>query len=312
MFLEVENLTKKYSKTTVLHSLSFGVEQNKILVVLGPSGCGKSTLLSCLNGFTDVDAGTVKLDQTDITNLTPEDRDITTVFQSYSLFPNMNVLQNLMYGLKFKKIKRAQAKDKALKMLHLLQMDEFAESRIQDLSGGQQQRIALGRSLIVEPKLLLLDEPFSNLDEKLRLTMRQELRRIQEELNITMVFVTHDQQEAFSIGDSILVMDHGRIQQITTGEELYSHPNNLFVLKFIGESNLLDDGQYIRPENIQLQKNESGSGIITDVNFQGSTIDYTIKYQEHNFQVTCLNQGQPFNIGEHVDVKYQISQLEDD
>lgn len=223
----------------------------------------------------------------------------------------MNVLQNLMYGLKFKKIKRTQAKEKVLKMLHLLQMDEFAESRIQDLSGGQQQRIALGRSLIVEPKLLLLDEPFSNLDEKLRLTMRQELRRIQEELNITMVFVTHDQQEAFSIGDSILVMDHGRIQQITTGEELYSHPNNLFVLKFIGESNLLDDGQYIRPENIQLQKNESGSGIITAVNFQGSTIDYTIKYQEHNFQVTCLNQGQTFNIGEHVDVKYQISQLED-
>lgn len=278
---------------------------------MGPSGCGKSTLLSCLNGFTEFDQGTITLDKTDITNLAPENRDITTVFQSYSLFPNMNVLQNLMYGLKFTKLKRSQARAKALRMLHLLQMDEFAESRIQDLSGGQQQRIALGRSLIVEPKLLLLDEPFSNLDEKLRLKMRQELRRIQAELNITMIFVTHDQQEAFSIGDQILVMDQGKIQQIATGDQLYSKPDNLFVLKFIGESNLLDKTSYIRPENIQLSKNNNGAGIVTKINFQGATIDYVIDYHGHTFQVTALNQKLPFKIGDHVEVQYKISQLED-
>lgn len=311
MFLEVKNLTKKYQNKTVLHSLSFGIDQNKILVVLGPSGCGKSTLLSCLNGFTNIDDGTVILDDKNITQLTPEERDITTVFQSYSLFPHMNVMQNLMYGLKFKKITRSKAKKKALDMLHLLQMDEFSTSRIQDLSGGQQQRIALGRSLIVEPKLLLLDEPFSNLDEKLRLTMRQELRRIQEELNITMVFVTHDQQEAFSIGDQILVMNQGHIQQIATGEELYSHPKNNFVLKFIGDSNIIDDKRYIRPENFEIINDPNGKGIIEQVDFQGSTINYLIQYQKHTFHVTCLNQREPLKIGTHVEVNYQISKLEE-
>lgn len=309
MFLEVKKLTKKYQNKTVLHSLSFGIDQNKILVVLGPSGCGKSTLLSCLNGFTNINSGELLLDGENITNLTPEKRDITTVFQSYSLFPHMNVIQNLMYGLKFKKISRKEAKEKALKMLHLLQMDEFVYSKIQDLSGGQQQRIALGRSLIVEPKLLLLDEPFSNLDEKLRLKMRQELRRIQQELNITMVFVTHDQQEAFSIGDQILVMNQGVIQQIASGQTLYSNPKNHFVLKFIGDSNILDDTEYIRPENINITESTTGNGVVEDVDFQGSTINYKIQYQNYNFNVTCLNHNNPFKVGTHVNVDYQTSKL---
>lgn len=309
MFLEVKKLTKKYQNKTVLHSLSFGIDQNKILVVLGPSGCGKSTLLSCLNGFTNINSGELLLDGENITHLTPEKRDITTVFQSYSLFPHMNVIQNLMYGLKFKKISRKEAKEKALKMLHLLQMDEFVYSKIQDLSGGQQQRIALGRSLIVEPKLLLLDEPFSNLDEKLRLTMRQELRRIQQELNITMIFVTHDQQEAFSIGDQILVMNQGVIQQIANGQTLYSNPKNHFVLKFIGDSNILDETEYIRPENINITASTTGNGVVEYVDFQGSTINYKIKYQNHNFNVTCLNQNKPFKVGTRVNVNYQTSKL---
>ncbi|WP_125713083.1 ABC transporter ATP-binding protein [Companilactobacillus kedongensis] len=311
MFLEVKNLTKKYSSKTVLHSLSFGVDQNKILVVLGPSGCGKSTLLSCLNGFITVDEGAVLLDGKDITKLAPEERDITTVFQSYSLFPHMNVMQNLMYGLKFKKMSRNDARKKTLKMLHLLQMDEFANTKIQDLSGGQQQRIALGRSLIVEPKLLLLDEPFSNLDEKLRLTMRHELRQIQKELNMTMVFVTHDQQEAFSIGDQILVMDQGQIQQIDTGQGLYSTPKNHFVLKFIGDSNLLDNGDYIRPEDIVITDDPNGDGVIEQMDFQGSTINYLINYNKHVFHVTCLNRMEPLRVGTRVDVQYKVSKLEE-
>lgn len=310
MFLEVKDLIKKYNHKTVLNSLSFQVQQNEILVVLGPSGCGKSTLLSCLNGFTTTDGGVVTLLDQDITNLDPESRDITTVFQSYSLFPHMNVIKNLTYGLKFQKLSRQEKNEKAKKMLHLLQLDDYANSKIQDLSGGQQQRVALGRSLIVEPQLLLLDEPFSNLDEKLRLKMRQELRRLQKELNITMIFVTHDQQEAFAIGDRILVMDQGQIQQISNGEELYSHPKNEFVLKFIGDSNQLADNEYIRPEKIELTKNQTGDGTITNVIFQGATIDYELAYHDKNYQVTSLNRGEEFKIGDHVDVAYSTDKME--
>lgn len=303
MFLDVKNLTKKYGHKTVLHSLSFQVKRNRILVVLGPSGCGKSTLLSCLNGFTKVDGGTIKLADQDITNVTPEDRDITTVFQSYSLFPHMNVTKNLTYGLKFKHLSRAEKKAKVKRMLHLLQLDEFADARVQDLSGGQQQRVALGRSLIVEPKLLLLDEPFSNLDEKLRLKMRHELRRLQSELNITMVFVTHDQQEAFAIGDEILVMDQGKIQQISTGEGLYAHPQNDFVLKFIGDSNRLSNSKYVRPEQIKMVADETGIGTVQSVVFQGATIDYWITYQRRLLKVTKLNRGKQFQVGDRVSIK---------
>ncbi|KRL67481.1 ABC transporter ATP-binding protein [Companilactobacillus versmoldensis] len=309
MFLSVHDLTKKYQNKTVLHSLSFDVQKNEILVVLGPSGCGKSTLLSCLNGFTKIDQGDIKLDNQDITEVLPENRDITTVFQSYNLFPHMNVLKNLMYGLKFQKISHADARKKALQMLKLLQMEPYADSRIQELSGGQQQRIALGRGLIVEPKLLLLDEPFSNLDEKLRLKMRQELRRLQKELNMTMIFVTHDQQEAFAIGDRILLMDKGHIQQISSGKELYTNPKNTFVLKFIGETNILSDDDYVRPENIHLTKSNDGQGIVEKVFFQGSTIDYRIKYNGQEFQVTCLNNGKIFAVGQRVRVDYKIAQL---
>lgn len=310
MFLEVKDLTKVYQQKTVLHQLSFGVETGEMLVVLGPSGCGKSTLLSCLNGFTQVTSGTVRLLGQEITKAMPEDRDITTVFQSYSLFPHMNVLQNLMYGLKFQKIGKKAAKAKAIKMLQLLQMTEYQTARIQDLSGGQQQRIALGRSLIVAPKLLLLDEPFSNLDEKLRLSMRLELRRLQKELGITMVFVTHDQQEAFAIADRILVMDAGKIQQIATGAELYNQPKNKFVLTFIGEANQLTNMAYVRPECIDLKLDTNGQGQISQKIFQGATIDYQVKLPTQTFWITRLNRGAAFEVGDLVTLTYQVQQME--
>ncbi|MFD1671800.1 ABC transporter ATP-binding protein [Agrilactobacillus yilanensis] len=310
MFLEVKDLTKVYQQKNVLHQLSFGVETGEMLVVLGPSGCGKSTLLSCLNGFTQVTSGTVRLLGQEITKAMPEDRDITTVFQSYSLFPHMNVLQNLMYGLKFQKIGKKAAKAKAIKMLQLLQMTEYQTARIQDLSGGQQQRIALGRSLIVAPKLLLLDEPFSNLDEKLRLSMRLELRRLQKELGITMVFVTHDQQEAFAIADRILVMDAGKIQQIATGAELYNQPKNKFVLTFIGEANQLANTAYVRPECIDLRLDTNGQGQIIQKIFQGATINYQVKLPTQTFWITRLNRGAAFEVGDLVTLTYQVQQME--
>lgn len=311
MFLKVQGLTKAYQKQTILHQLSFSVAQGEMLVVLGPSGCGKSTLLSCLNGFAKVDSGSVELMGQSITNALPEDRDITTVFQSYSLFPHMNVLQNLMYGLKFKKMKKKEAQAKADEMLELLQMESFRQTPIQSLSGGQQQRVALGRSLIVAPKLLLLDEPFSNLDEKLRLSMRLELRRLQKELGITMVFVTHDQKEAFAIADRILVMDHGRIQQIDAGPKLYQQPQNPFVLTFIGEANSVSDQTYVRPECIQLTKDPTGMGTVIQQVFQGATIDYQVATAQQKFWVTTLNVVEPFAVGDRVSLHYTVQKMEE-
>lgn len=312
MFLEVQDLSKKYQDKTILHHLSFSVDAGEMLVVLGPSGCGKSTLLSCLNGFTEVSGGDVLLAGQSIVETAPEQRNITTVFQSYSLFPHMNVLQNLMYGLKFQKISKKQARLKALDMLDLLQMSEYANSSIQALSGGQQQRIALGRSLIVAPKLLLLDEPFSNLDEKLRLSMRLELRRLQKQLGMTMIFVTHDQQEAFAIADRILVMKNGQIQQLASGAELYQAPKNDFVLTFIGTANHLSPKTYVRPEQIQLRLDAKGPGVIQQKIFQGATVDYQVLVAQRRFWVTCLNQGPMLHLGDRVALTYQVQKMGDD
>ncbi|MGM0238137.1 ABC transporter ATP-binding protein [Enterococcus sp. AZ103] len=312
MFLSVQQLNKSYGDTKILKDISFTLPQGEMLVVLGPSGCGKSTLLSCLNGFEKVNSGKILLAEEDITEVSPEERDITTVFQSYSLFPHLNVLENLMYGLKFKKIKKGEARKKAEEMLALLRLSDYAESKIQDLSGGQQQRVALGRSLIVEPKLLLLDEPLSNLDEKLRISLRAEIRRLQKELGMTMVFVTHDQQEAFAIADQILLMNQGEIQQIAAGEELYNHPQNPFALTFIGENNLLSQQQYVRPEQIQLVADKEGEGEIIQQRFQGATIDYEVLVQGNKLIVTTLNNGSYFSIGQRVCVNYQSQKIATD
>lgn len=310
MFLSVQQLNKSYGATKILKDISFSLPQGKMLVVLGPSGCGKSTLLSCLNGFEKVNSGKILLADEDITEVSPEERDITTVFQSYSLFPHLNVIENLMYGLKFKKMKRSAARKKAEEMLALLRLNDYAESSIQDLSGGQQQRVALGRSLIVAPKLLLLDEPLSNLDEKLRVSLRAEIRRLQKELGMTMVFVTHDQQEAFAIADQILLMNQGEIQQIAAGEELYNHPQNPFALAFIGENNLLSPQQYVRPEQIQLIADHAGEGEIIQQRFQGATIDYEVLLQGKKLLVTTLNTGSYLSVGQRVQVNYQSQKIE--
>lgn len=312
MFLSVQQLNKSYGDTKILKDISFTLPQGEMLVVLGPSGCGKSTLLSCLNGFEKVNSGNILLADEEITEIPPEERDITTVFQSYSLFPHLNVLENLMYGLKFKKIKKGEARKKAEEMLALLRLSDYAESKIQDLSGGQQQRVALGRSLIVEPKLLLLDEPLSNLDEKLRISLRAEIRRLQKELGMTMVFVTHDQQEAFAIADQILLMNQGEIQQIAAGEELYNHPQNPFALTFIGENNLLSQQQYVRPEQIQLVADKEGEGEIIQQRFQGATIDYEVLVQGNKLIVTTLNNGSYYSIGQRVRVNYQSQKIATD
>ena len=239
MYLELDRLSKQFDGKYAVHDLSLGLEEGGLLCILGSSGCGKTTTLNMIGGFLKPDGGRVLLDRQDITALPPERRPVSTVFQSYGLFPHMSVLQNVTYGLKFRGYSRAEAKEKGRRYLSLVGLAERENARIGELSGGQQQRVALARALIVEPKLCLLDEPLSNLDAALRVRMRGELKRLQRELGTTMVFVTHDQEEALTMSDTIVVMNEGQIQQIGTPTDIYNEPKNVFVAKFIGESNIL-------------------------------------------------------------------------
>ena len=218
------------------------------MCILGSSGCGKTTTLNMIGGFLKPDGGRVLLDGQDITALPPERRPVSTVFQSYGLFPHMSVLQNVTYGLKFRGYSRAEAKEKGRRYLTLVGLAERENARIGELSGGQQQRVALARALIVEPKLCLLDEPLSNLDAALRVRMRGELKRLQRELGTTMVFVTHDQEEALILADSIAVMSEGELLQLGSAKEVFRHPANDYIASFLGLNDIVwkDDGSVLK------------------------------------------------------------------
>lgn len=248
MFLEVRELNKSFDGKSAVCGLSLGVEQGEILCILGSSGCGKTTTLNMIGGFLTPDSGRILLDGQDITALPPERRPVSTVFQSYGLFPHMTVLQNVTYGLKFRHESRAQMREKGMRYLSLVGLADRAGARIHELSGGQQQRVALARSLIVEPKVCLLDEPLSNLDAALRARMRGELRRLQRELGITMVFVTHDQEEALVLADRIAVMEQGRLLQHDTPQNVYRHPASEAVASFLGLKDIVwaEDGSVLK------------------------------------------------------------------
>lgn len=233
MFLQLDHLYKSFGEKNVVCDLSLALKQGELLCVLGSSGCGKTTTLNMVGGFLMPDEGQILLDGQDITNLSPEERPVSTVFQSYSLFPHMSVLHNVIYGLKFRGYKKAEAREKGLRYLELVGLTDHAGARIHELSGGQQQRVALARALIVEPKVCLLDEPFSNLDAGLRVRLRSELKRIQRELGTTMVFVTHDQEEALVISDRMAIMEQGRLIQIDTPDKILKEPANGFVRDFL-------------------------------------------------------------------------------
>lgn len=240
MFLELSGLKKSFSGHEVIRDVSLSVQRGEIVCLLGASGCGKTTTLRLVGGFLVPDAGSVTLDGTDVTRMPPEVRPTSTVFQSYALFPHLTVAGNVAYGLRQAGVGRAEAEERARRMLDAVGLEDQADAGVADISGGQRQRVALARSLVLGPKVLLLDEPFSNLDANLRLRMRREVRDIQRRFGVTMLFVTHDREEAMAFGDRIAVMHEGRLVQVGTPREVYRHPADLYCARFLGHVNELD------------------------------------------------------------------------
>jgi len=237
--LEVKGLCKDYGSGMVLHDLDLSVDAGAFLTLLGPSGCGKTTTLRIIAGLEEATAGTVWLEGKDVSELPPEKRPVNTVFQSYALFPHMNVQQNIAYGLKLKGVPKAEQKQRVAEALELVRLSGYEKRSPAQLSGGQRQRVAIARAVVLKPRVLLLDEPLGALDLKLRQEMQFELKRLQQQLGITFIYITHDQEEALNMSSRIVVMRDGRVEQIGTPEEVYEHPATLFVAGFIGQSNLI-------------------------------------------------------------------------
>ncbi|MDD6618743.1 MAG: ABC transporter ATP-binding protein [Clostridiales bacterium] len=305
-------MSKSFHNNLVLDELNLSVKENEFLTLLGPSGCGKTTTLRILGGFETPDSGQVIFDGVDITNLPPNKRNLNTVFQKYALFTHMTIAENIAFGLKIKKKSKAYIDDKIKYALKLVNLDGFENRQVDSLSGGQQQRIAIARAIVNEPKVLLLDEPLGALDLKLRQDMAYELIRLKNELGITFIYVTHDQEEALTMSDTIVVMNQGYIQQMGSPEDIYNEPENAFVADFIGESNILpaimledklveilgtrfacvDVGfgknqpvdVVIRPEDIELVKPDKGiiNGRVTHLIFKG--VHYEMEVMANGFE----------------------------
>ncbi|SHI08963.1 ABC transporter ATP-binding protein [Sporanaerobacter acetigenes] len=307
--LRLENIDKKFGDNIALNNINFSIDEGKLFTFLGPSGCGKTTILRIIAGFLEPDNGKVYIGNKDITNLPPESREVGMVFQNYALFPHLNVYENIAYGLKVKKLPKKTIDEKVNYYLKLVNLSEYSNRKIYELSGGEQQRVALARSLAIEPKILLLDEPLSNLDAKLRDKMRMEIRELQQKLGITTIFVTHDQGEALTISDKIAVFDKGICVQIGTPREVYNNPTNSFVASFIGETNLFKvndilpfnipsnkKGEFIsiRPQEIELTREFDGDknsfrARIESIQFNGISMDYICNIDGTKLKVTMLN-----------------------
>ena len=238
--IRLENVTKSFNDEKVLDSINLSIKKNEFFTLLGPSGCGKTTMLRIIGGFETADDGNVFFDGVNINNVPPNKRNLNTVFQKYALFPHMNVYENVAFGLKTKKTPKDVIDKKVKEMLSLINLEGYEKRSVTSLSGGQQQRVAIARALINEPEVLLLDEPLGALDLKLRKSMQTELKKIQQRLGITFIYVTHDQEEALTMSDTIVVMKGGVIQQMGSPVDIYNEPTNAFVADFIGESNIID------------------------------------------------------------------------
>jgi len=251
MKIKLTNLAKHYGEVKAVDDFTATIEEGKLMALLGPSGCGKSTLLYLLAGTVPATNGTIHFDDEDVTYMSPEKRGVGLVFQNYALYPHMTVLQNICFPLDIQKVPKDEKLKRAMEMAKLVHIEEYLDRKPAELSGGQQQRVAIARALVKRPRLLLLDEPLSNLDARLRLEMREEIRRIQQETKVTTIFVTHDQEEAMSISDTILLMKDGRKQQYASPKELYEEPANSFVADFLGNppintvTGIIKDGKFV-------------------------------------------------------------------
>jgi iron(III) transport system ATP-binding protein len=237
--IRIQQLTKRFGTVTALDHVDLTIEPGELFFLLGPSGCGKTTLLRSLAGFHPPDEGRIFFDDEDVTHLAPHKRNTGMMFQSYALWPHMTVAENVAFGLEERKVPRAEIKQRVTEALASVHMTEYGERRPNELSGGQQQRVALARALVIRPRCLLLDEPLSNLDARLRLEMRAEIRRVCKEFKLTAIYVTHDQKEALSVADRLAILDRGRVRQIGTPREVYRRPNSTLVAAFIGETDFL-------------------------------------------------------------------------
>ena len=261
--ISIKNAVKKYGNLTVISGLSLDIREGEFFTLLGPSGCGKTTLLRMIAGFNSIEGGDFYFGEARINDKDPAKRNIGMVFQNYAIFPNMTVRDNVAFGLKNRKIPKDEINTEVEKFLHLMQIYEYKDRMPENLSGGQQQRVALARALVIKPDVLLMDEPLSNLDAKLRVEMRSAIKEIQNKIGITTVYVTHDQEEAMAVSDRIAVMNEGVIQHIGTPKNLYQRPANLFVATFIGHTNILDGEVYSKEGNTYL-KLENSSPIEMD------------------------------------------------
>lgn len=324
-FLEIENLQKKFAHTTAVEHVQLEVTRGEFVSLLGPSGCGKTTTLRIIAGFESPTSGAIRLDGVDITRRPPNRRNVGMVFQSYALFPNMTVAENVGFGLRVAKKPAAEIKHRVDEMLNLIKMPALGDRYSYQLSGGQQQRVALARALAIQPQVLLLDEPLSALDAMIRVTLRNEIRSIQRELGITTIYVTHDQEEALSLSDRIVVMSEGRVEQIGTPFEIYNFPRTSFVASFVGTLNILRgqvadpargkivvDGQEViasrgleharvgdvcsvalRPEIVSLGEAAGDGnrmqGTVEDVNFLGSIVRIRVRFKDNAISLDTFN-----------------------
>jgi iron(III) transport system ATP-binding protein len=315
--LELAQINKKFGETHAVRDLNLHVERGEILSILGPSGCGKTTTLRMIAGLEAPNSGTILSNQRDITKLPARSRNMGMVFQNYALFPHLDVFENIAFGLKTRRVPAAQLQSRVRKALAAVRMQDYEHRSVHQLSGGQQQRVALARALAIEPEVLLLDEPLSNLDPSLREDLREQIRTIIRDLAVTTVFVTHDQQEAFALADRVAIMAHGVCHQLGRPEEVYNRPVDSFVAGFLGKANLLpgtlmglqdDVVVMVRPENvvISLLPPQGGGGksflaIIKRRVFEGAIINYTAEVNGIPITAQHFHSGQPsFEIGETV------------
>ena len=308
MYLEIKNLTKSYEANKVLDNININLEEGKFLCLLGPSGSGKSTILHSIGGFIDF-SGQIILDGEDISNLEPNDRKVSTVFQSLGLFSHMTVLNNVRYGLKFnqKSLSKTEKKDLAYKTIEMVGLKGYENRKPSELSGGERQRVALARSLVVKPKLLLMDEPFSALDQNLREKMQLEIRKIHKNFNLTTIFVTHDQAEAFKMADEIIVLSQGKIIDQGSPQRIYNKPANKESLDFIGQKNIINN-TYIRPEKVKISDNGE-EFIIKDIIFMGSTIEIFVANRDKRLKALLLNDNFDRKIGDTIKLTYDMEQI---